>query len=145
MTPPTFTVDASVWVNGFDQREPGHKASRSFLEFLRIQNSEIIVPNLLLIEVGSAISRTRNQPQAATELVEALGQIPNLTLVPLDDALAEVAQDLAIRHRLRGADAVYGAVALRAGSTLVSLDREHLERLTGIVPTKSPEQALHSF
>jgi hypothetical protein len=27
-----YTVDASVWVNAFDQREPGHLVSREFLD-----------------------------------------------------------------------------------------------------------------
>jgi hypothetical protein len=26
-----YTIDASVWVNAFDQREPGHAASRQLL------------------------------------------------------------------------------------------------------------------
>ena len=41
-----YTVDASVWVNAFDRREPGHQVSRQFLEVLRDQALPIIVPNL---------------------------------------------------------------------------------------------------
>jgi hypothetical protein len=37
-----YTVDASVWVNAFDQREPGHLVSRQFLEVLRGQALPII-------------------------------------------------------------------------------------------------------
>jgi hypothetical protein len=40
-----YTVDASVWVNAFDQREPGHQVSRQFLEVVRGQAVPIIVPN----------------------------------------------------------------------------------------------------
>ena len=69
------TVDASVWVNGFDQREAGHEISRQFLDAIRLR--------------------------------------------------------LAAEHGLRGADAVYAAVAIEAGCTLVSLDGEHLTRLPG--------------
>jgi predicted nucleic acid-binding protein len=42
------------------------------------------------------------------------------TLVPLDEALAERAATLAASARLRGADAVYGAVAYEYGTTLVT-------------------------
>ena len=44
-----YTVDASVWVNAFDQREPGHQVSRQFLEVLQSQALPIIVPNLVLV------------------------------------------------------------------------------------------------
>jgi predicted nucleic acid-binding protein len=60
-----YTVDASVWVNGFDQREPGHQISRQFLELLGEQSIPVVVPNLVLVEVAGAISRTRNDPVRA--------------------------------------------------------------------------------
>jgi predicted nucleic acid-binding protein len=47
-----YTVDASVWVNGFDQREAGHATSRQLLEVLRTRALPIIVPNLVLAEVA---------------------------------------------------------------------------------------------
>ena len=53
-----YTVDASVWVNGFDQRESGHKTSRQVLERLRAQAIPIFEPMLVLAEVAGAISRT---------------------------------------------------------------------------------------
>jgi predicted nucleic acid-binding protein len=60
-----YTVDASVWVNAFDQREPDHLVSRQFLEVLQVQALPIIVPNVVLIEVAGAISRTRRAPAQA--------------------------------------------------------------------------------
>jgi predicted nucleic acid-binding protein len=56
--------------------------------------------------------------------------------------LADQALPLAAQHRLRGADAVYAAVALAYTTTLISLDNEHLNRLSGIVSVLTPAQAL---
>jgi len=57
-----YTIDASVWVNAFDQREPGHQVSRQFLEVLRDQALPIIVPNLVLVEVaGRSAGQARRQ------------------------------------------------------------------------------------
>jgi hypothetical protein len=39
-----YTVDASVWVNGFDQRESGYETSRQLLELLRAQPIPIMEP-----------------------------------------------------------------------------------------------------
>lgn len=60
-----YTVDASVWVNGFDQRESGHDISRQLLEVLRTRALPIIEPVLALAEIAGAISRTRQAPSLA--------------------------------------------------------------------------------
>jgi predicted nucleic acid-binding protein len=137
-----YTVDASVWVNGFDQREPGHGTSRQLLELLRTRALPIIEPMLVLVEVAGAISRTRQDPARARAFAITLGRLPNITLLPLDTALGQRALALAAQHGLRGADAVYAAVAQHTGCTLISLDNEHLTRLAGIVSVQTPEAAL---
>ncbi len=137
-----YTVDASVWVNAFDRREAGHEVSRRFLEVLQAEALTVVLPSLLGVEVAGAISRTRGEPERALQFAAAVARLPNVTLMPLDDDLAEQAQELAAHHGLRGADAVYAAVALGADCTLVSLDREHLTRLGDVVPTCMPAEAL---
>ncbi len=106
-----YTVDASVWVNAFDQREPGHSTSRQVLQLLRDNLLPVFLPTLLFAEVAGAISRTRNNPAQAQAFATALRDLPNVALVPLDDVLVTQALTLAAQHRLRGADAVYAAVA----------------------------------
>ena len=137
-----YTVDASVWVNGFDQREAGHATSRQLLEELRTRALPIIVPNLVLAEVAGAISRTRNDPLRAEAFATTLGQLPNVTVVPLDAALGLRALAVAAQYGLRGADAVYAVVAQQAGCTLISLDNEHLTRLGAIVVVQTPAGVL---
>ncbi len=137
-----YTVDASVWVNGFDQRELGHAISRQLLDLLSVQAIPIIVPNLVLVEVAGAISRTRHNPEQAQAFATALSRLPNVTLKLLDEALADQALVLAAQHGLRGADAIYAAVAVQSGCTLISLDNEHLTRLVGIVPVLTPATVL---
>src|SRR5215471_2361564 len=109
-----YTVDASVWVNAFDQREPGHPVSRQFLEVVRGQAVPIIVPNLVLAEVAGAISRTRQAPAQAQAFAIALSRLPHVTVRVLGEGCALHALTLAAEHGLRGADAVYTA-ALMAG------------------------------
>ena len=67
---------------------------------------------------------------------------PNQTLVPLDEALADRAAALAALARLRGAAAVYAAVAQQYGTTLVTLDRQQLDRLPPVVRTARPTAVL---
>jgi predicted nucleic acid-binding protein len=137
-----YTVDASVWVNAFDQREPGHLVSCQFLEVVRDQALPIIVPNLVLVEVAGAISRTRQTPVPAQTFAIALSRLPHVTMRALDEGCALHALTLAAQHGLRGADAVYAAVAHEVGSTLVTLDNEHLTRLVNLITVYTPAVAL---
>lgn len=137
-----YTVDASVWVNAFDQREPGHLLSRQFLEVVRDHALSIFVPNVVLVEVAGAISRTRQAPVQAQAFARALSRLPHVTIRVLDQVCALNAVNLAAQHGLRGADAVYAAVALETGSTLVSLDNEHLRRLVNLLTVCTPATAL---
>ena len=137
-----YTIDASVWVNSFDQREEGHQLSRQVLDLLRVQSRTVIVPHLVLIEVAGAISRTRQDPEKAQAFAAMLRNLPNVRFIPLDEVLTQRAVSLAAQHGLRGADAVYAAVAAQFDCTLITLDHEHLSRLSGIVTTCTPAKVL---
>jgi predicted nucleic acid-binding protein len=65
-----------------------------------------------------------------------------MTQVSLDLSLAIRAAEIAIENRLRGADAVYAAVAENFDAVLVSWDEEMLERCPQSVQTVSPERWL---
>jgi predicted nucleic acid-binding protein len=137
-----YTIDASVWINSSDTVEPGHDVSRQLLQELAARGLQLVLPTLVLPEVAGSVARTRNDTARGQSFAQGIAALPQLTLVPVDDALATEALALAATNRLRGADAVYAAVALRHGTTLVSLDREHLTRLSGILPVLTPADAL---
>jgi predicted nucleic acid-binding protein len=65
--------------------------------------------------------------------------------VPLDGALADRAAHLAATARLRGADAVYAAVAQQYATTLVTLDRQQLDRLPANIRTLCPADIVHEL
>ncbi len=138
----TYTVDASVFVNGFNPYEAGHEESRHLLALLQEQAAPIVVPTLLLPEVAAAIGRGRQNADLARKFATALSRLPHLVLIPLDTILARQAADVAAQYQLRGSDAVYAAVALRFGSTLITLDREQRERVAGALHTRYPAEAL---
>jgi predicted nucleic acid-binding protein len=102
----------------------------------------IIVPTLLLPEVAAAVGRGRDDADLARRFTATLKQLPHLVLVSLDETLAQQAADVAAQHQLRGSDAAFAAVALRFGSTLVTLDWEQRERVAGVVTSRLPAEAL---
>jgi predicted nucleic acid-binding protein len=58
--------------------------------------------------------------------------------VPITDAVAEHAGNIAAANRIRGCDSVYVAVADMLDDYLVTLDKEQLERGGSVVPTREP-------
>jgi predicted nucleic acid-binding protein len=135
-----LTVDASVWVNADSPTEPESASSRAFLDQVAAARTSIVVPTLLRVEVAAAISRTRKDVALARDFSEKLAALPFVRWIALDASLAARASVLAADHGLRGADAVYAAVALTHGCDLISLDREHLTRLASVLKVRTPSQ-----
>jgi predicted nucleic acid-binding protein len=137
-----YTVDASVFVNAFNPHEAGHAQSLQILCAIQERGDPVIVPTLLVPEIASAVARVTNDALGAHQYAVATAALPHLTLVSLTAAVAGEAADLAATHRLRGADAVYVAVARRYGTTIVSRDDEQRMRGAAVVTCQTPEEAL---
>jgi predicted nucleic acid-binding protein len=56
--------------------------------------------------------------------------------------LADEAGRLGAERRLRGADAIYAAVAHRYRTALITWDRQQLERLQSTLPVLTPTEVL---
>ena len=135
----SVTVDTSVFVNAFSPDEEGSDQSLAFLTKLRDEAVPLIQPTLFFPEVVAAIARKQDTAELALELAKELGKFSRLTLIDLDENLAEFASEVAAKYRLRGSDAVYAAVALRFGSELITLDREQLARLPKVLTVRIPK------
>jgi predicted nucleic acid-binding protein len=90
----------------------------------------------------SAHDRASHDNAGALQYASATALLPHLTLIPLTAATARQAAELAANHRLRGADAVYLAVARRYGTALVSRDEEQRTRGSAVAMCQTPEEAL---
>lgn len=137
-----YTVDASVHVSALSPAEADSVHSQAFLTQVHQRSIPLFCPTLLLVEVAAAVARALDGAEQAAALVKVLRGWSNQALVPLDEALAHQAAGLAATARLRGSDAVYAAVAQQYGTTLVTLDRQQLERLPPLVKTARPADVL---
>ncbi len=137
-----FVVDASVHLNALNPAEAGSVESQALLERLFGKPWPVISPTLLLVEVAAAVTRVFDDSTRGLAVAEAVRGLPGQVWVSLDENLAREAARLAAEHRLRGADSVYAAVAHRYGATLITLDRQQLERLPPDLPALTPARAL---
>jgi predicted nucleic acid-binding protein len=132
------TVDASVFVNALSPDENGSDESAEFISKLKQEDAVFIQPTLFIPEVVASIARKQDSTDIALEILHDFKKFPKLTLIGLDDNLADFASEIAANHRLRGSDAVYAAVALRFGTELITLDREQLDRLPKVLSVREP-------
>jgi predicted nucleic acid-binding protein len=140
-----FTVDASVYINALNPNESDSSQSQAFLELVQVRRIPVIGPTLLRVEVAAALARALADPQLAVRMADTICALPGHLWQPLDESLAEESAVLAAEHRLRGADAVYAAIARRGGLTLVTRDRQQLERVTGAVVALTPAAAFEAL
>ena len=117
-------VDASVWVSRLVPDDLFHTASRRWLTQHNLDGGQLVAPALMPAEVVGAISRRTGNPALATRALNHLLQLPGLRLVALDRRLGKAAAQLAAEVGLRGADAVYAALAQHLSIPLVTWDEE---------------------
>lgn len=134
-----MVVDASVVVSRLVTHDLNYEASRRWLTRHVAGGGLVIAPTLLLPEVAGAVSRRTGGPRLAQRAVEAVLRLPGLRLITVDDTLARTAATLAGRLRVRGADAVYIAVAVNLGLPLVTWDIEQRDRGARVVEVQTPE------
>ncbi|MFQ6030744.1 MAG: type II toxin-antitoxin system VapC family toxin [Dehalococcoidia bacterium] len=137
-----YVVDASVWVSRFLPSDAHYHPSRSWLGG-RIEQGEILAsPALLLPEVGGAVARRTGSSELASRIISLLLGLSNLRLVPVEADLTRTSAQLASELRLRGADALYVALARQLAVPLVTWDQEQRQRSGDSVAALTPEAAL---
>ena len=137
-TPTAVVVDASVWVSRVLPHEIHHASSYAWLTAHLGRGGWIVAPALLPIEVAAAIARQSGNTLLAQRTVQDMLRLRQLRLVGVARRLATIAADFAATLRLRGADAVYVAVAYQLSIPLVTWDQEQITRASTQIVAYTP-------
>lgn len=131
-------IDASVYVTMLDINDPKQADCKAWFTATAIADEPIIAPSLILSEVAAAISRGRNDAQLAKTVARTLETSAIVRLVAVTPHLAQRAAMIAADQRVRGADAIYLALAQQLDDVLVTLDQQQLLRGATVVKTRQP-------
>ncbi len=115
-----LTVDANVFVSSSAPAEAQHTASVTFIGRVAAQSLDVYCPSLVMPEVAAGIIRPTSDAALAAQVVSGLALLPSISLAPLTEQRAKQAAQISITCRLRGADAVYVALAQELGTTLIT-------------------------
>lgn len=135
-------VDASVFVASARSSEVNYADSIRFLQQLGASDANVFCPTLIVVECSAAIARPTGDASFAERVVEMLEVHPNMNLESLTESRAHRAAEVAARLRLRGADAVYVALAEEFNAALITWDNEMLQRSSAVAQTLTPSQWL---
>jgi predicted nucleic acid-binding protein len=131
-------VDASVWVSLFVPQDAHHAASRRWLQSYSAGGGILVEPAILLAEVGGAIARRTGQAALGRRAISQVLAFPTLRLTAVGRQLGLAAAHLAADHHLRGADAIYAALAQQLGIPLITWDSEQIARTHAILQAETP-------
>jgi predicted nucleic acid-binding protein len=139
-----MVVDACVWVAAFMSRETHHSQATELVRQLGHLRLKVTLPTLALAEIVGAIARRSDSIEVAPVVRQFLLTQTWIEQSVIDAALGGEAASIAMRHRLRGADAVYVAIAVARRMPLITLDTEVLERARDAAEVLTPEQWLQN-
>jgi len=137
-------VDASVWIASVLNEDAHHQVSLAFMHRFVKERQIATVPLLVWAEIAGAVARRTGDTDRGMKVAELISAKIWVRGVPLDDSLASESMRLAARLRLRGADAIYVALAAACNEPLITLDAEMLERARGVAEAFTPEQWLQT-
>lgn len=133
-----LTIDASVLVAAAVPDEPAHMVVRSLLRAVGRAGMVIHEPAIAVVEVAAGIVRRTGDSSLAEDAVRLLSGLPGAEFHALDLPSAVQAAGVARELRLRAGDALYAAVALDHGCTLVTMDEELLRRASPLLGCLHP-------
>jgi len=136
-------VDASVWVAIFRENDVHHGASIEFLALAVANQLNLNIPSLALAEIAGVFARQTGRARLAIRTVRAVLALPRVQRHGLNDELGDRAAALAASCKLRGADAVFVALAEALDEPLITVDREILERSSRFVRAEAPDVWVH--
>lgn len=133
-----ITVDSSVFVSAFGQRDKFTKESRHFLkETSKNPNIKFVLPTVIVAEVIVSLRK-----QKKINLNEILDSLFKYKLIPIDREFLEQYYLYTKNPTLKTSDLIIAATAKINDAILVSWDRKHLSKAQKICKALSPAQYL---
>ena len=133
-----YCIDASVILSAIRPKELFSDKSQAFLNSLKKDELKVFCPEIIIPEIASGLFRATKNAQASYDFSLAMRDLPNFSFVAVDARLADLAVWIIAETGLRGADAIYVALAYDYQLELITLDKEQLQKGKKIIKTRMP-------
>ena len=137
-----IVIDASVWVSVILLADVHQREARLWANLMALNQVELAVPAHFPAEVIGVLRRASTSESIIQEAIETIAGGDPFTVHPISVGLGLLSADAARLTTVRGADAVYLALAAWLDVPLVSWDRQQRERGKLFCRTLTPVEAL---
>lgn len=124
-----FTIDSSVIVSSLLKDEIHYQKAREIWNQVLTKQIVAILPSTVLIEVSAAIRRKTGSEELAVAIANEIYILDSVIFVEIDKQRAFKTANLNAKYGLRGMDAVLMQVSREFKATLVTFNKEIIEKL----------------
>lgn len=128
-----FAIDASIIVSSYFEREKFHKQAKKFLNELLFRKETILLPEIVMAEIASAIARGTRNSEYALNFCKELRKVPNFIFISIDESISLISAEVASKYFMRGTDSVYVAIAYKYRTKFSTLDKEQKKKARMLV------------
>lgn len=140
-----IVIDASVWISVLVSEDVHHAESGAWLESAYLDQVVFAVPAHFPAEIIGVLRRIHHPESILEEVFDMIGKSDIFSIHPVSVELGMVAAVAARTTAVRGADAVYLALAAELGIALVTWDRQQRERGAVFCRTMTPVEAMELY
>lgn len=126
-----YTIDTSVFVSALLSKEENHSKAVEILSNISSEDSIIVLPYTVLIEIASAIIRRTKSEELTLSAIRTLIQNEKIIFVKLDKDFSLKTIKTILKYNLRGMDSILVQVSRRYKTELISFDEEINLKLKG--------------
>lgn len=121
-----IVLDSNVFIASLAKGDPNHQEAMRVIHEMESGKIRGFLPRLVPVEVCGAIARIfdRKYAEKARELLILWRKERKIKLFDLDKNQQELAEEIAIKNRLKGADAIIIALSKDLNADLVTFDKE---------------------
>jgi len=119
-----YTIDTSVFVSALLSKEQNHSKAIEILSSISSEDSIIVLPYTVLIEIASAIFRRTKSEELTLSAIRTLIQNEKIFFVKLDKDFSLRIIKTILKYNLRGMDSILVQVSRKYKTELISFDEE---------------------
>jgi predicted nucleic acid-binding protein len=137
-----IVIDASVWLSVILSSDVHHPETRAWSDLISQLGTELAVPAHFPAEVIGVLQRTNHLDNLIDDAIETIVGRGPFTIHPVSVELGLFSAEAARVTAMRGADAVYVALAAWLDTPLITWDRQQRDRGKLFCRTMTPVEAL---
>lgn len=137
-----IVVDTSVWIGATLPGDVHFAVTQPWMGQVELTQTRFAVPAHFLAEVSGVLARIGTNDSFVQAVIEHINSSERFEIYPISSGDGLFGAEIAWRARVRGADAIYIALANQLDVPLVSWDRQQRERGALFCRTMTPVEAM---